>query len=260
MLGTVLVFDIETIPDCTAGRRLHGLDTMPDEDVAKVLYAKHCVSHTRTFLPHHLHQIVAISAVLHTHQNLRVWSLGDESSTEKELLQRFFEGIEKYSPSLVSWNGQGFDLPVMHYRALFHGITAARYWETGDQDSAFRWNNYLNRFHYRHLDLMDTLAAYNNRAFAPLHEMATLAGFPGKLGMDGSKVWDAFLQGQLAEIRAYCETDVMNSYLLYLRFELMRGHLSPSDYENYAKRLAQHCETSDQAHFQDFLTAWEPKS
>ena len=257
MLGNVLVFDIETIPDCQAGRRLHDLQNLTDREVADALYSKYCKNSSSAFLPHHLQQIVAISAVLHNHQNIRVWSLGDIHSSEAELLQRFFEGIKKYQPNLVSWNGQGFDLPVIHYRCLAHGITAACYWETGEQDSAFRWNNYINRFHYRHLDLMDILAGYNNRAFAPLHEIASLSGFPGKIGMDGSKVWSAYLNKQLTDIRSYCESDVLNTYLVYLRFELMRGHLTNSDYHSYCERLKNYLSETGLPHFKEFLSAWE---
>ena len=117
-----------------------------------------------------------------------MWSLGEPDSSEAELIQRFYDGIERYTPQLVSWNGGGFDLPVLHYRALIHGVAAARYWDWGDDDKEFKWNNYLSRYHTRHLDLMDVLAMYQPRANAPLDQMAKLCGFPGKLGMDGSKV------------------------------------------------------------------------
>ena len=83
------------------------------------------------------------SCVLRSNDGLRVWSLGEPEDTEAELIQRFFDGIEKYTPQLVSWNGGGFDLPVLHYRALIHGVPAPRYWDTGDDDRDFKWNNYL---------------------------------------------------------------------------------------------------------------------
>ena len=80
-------------------------------------------------------------------------------------------------------------LPVLHYRALLHKVAAPTYWETGDNQQNFRWNNYLSRFHYRHMDLMDLIAGYQNRAFAPLDDIASMLGFPGKMGMSGDKVW-----------------------------------------------------------------------
>jgi 3'-5' exonuclease len=119
---------------------------------------------------------------------------------------------------------------VLHYRSLIHGVAASRYWEWGDEDRDFRYNNYLNRYHTRHIDLMDLLAQFQARAYAPLDAMAKLCGLPGKLGMDGSKVWDSYQRGEIAAIRAYCETDVVNTYLLYLRFMHLRGVLNAGAY------------------------------
>ena len=70
---------------------------------------------------HHLNRVVAIAVVLRAGERFRVWALGGAESSEAELVERFFDGIERYSPNLVSWNGGGFDLPVLHYRALLHG-------------------------------------------------------------------------------------------------------------------------------------------
>jgi hypothetical protein len=161
---------------------------------------------------------------------------------------------------LVSWNGGGFDLPVLHYRALLHGIASPRYWDTGDDDQTMRWNNYLSRFHQRHTDLMDVLAAYQPRASAPLDQIATLCGFPGKLGMSGAHVWDAFMDGGIAEIRAYCETDVVNTFLLWLRFQLIRGRLMDSAYENEIARVRSALEHDDAPHWRAFVAAWSERS
>src|SRR3990167_4472834 len=115
---SVLVFDIETIPDVKAGRRLHNLTDLSDEEVGQAMFALQRAKNGSDFLPHYLQQIIAISAVMVQGQQIKVWSLGDEQSDEKELITRFFAGIDKYTPVLVSWNGSGFDLPVLHYRAL----------------------------------------------------------------------------------------------------------------------------------------------
>ncbi len=109
---------------------------------------------------------------------------------------------------------------------LRHGIASPTYWETGEHDRDFKWNNYLNRFHVRHVDLMDVLAAYQGRGRASLEHVSLLLGLPGKLGMGGDQVFEYWKAGRLAEIRAYCETDVLNTYLVWLRFELARGQLS----------------------------------
>lgn len=254
----VFVFDIETVPDVDAGRRLYDLDGLSDKDVAKAMFhMRRQETGDSEFLRHYLHQVVAISAVFRSADSLQVWSLGNPASPESELIQRFFDGIDRFTPTLVSWNGSGFDLPVLHYRSLVHGIAAPRYWETGDEDNSFRWNNYLSRFHARHTDLMDVLAAYQPRANASLDQIATMLGFPGKMGMSGGKVWDSYLAGDLEGIRNYCETDVLNTYLVYLRFELIRGRLSPSRQAEECQQLREYLSTQGKAHFSEFLQAWQ---
>jgi predicted PolB exonuclease-like 3'-5' exonuclease len=256
---TVLVFDIETIPDLDCARALHDLEGLSDGDAAKALFALRRAKVGHDFLPHHLQKVCAISLVLAEGSQIKVWSLGDEQSSEKELIERFFAGIDKYTPTLVSWNGSGFDLPVLHYRALLHGVSAPTYWEVGEQQQTFRWNNYLSRFHYRHMDLMDLLAGYQNKAFAPLDELATLLGFPGKMGMSGALVWEHFLQGQLKSIRDYCETDVLNTYCVYLRFELMRGVIHQEEYQHAIHGLKNYlANEQDKPHFQEFLSRIQP--
>lgn len=250
----VLVFDIETVPDVDAGRKLYHLSDLSDKDTAEALYALRRAKVGNDFLPHYLHKIVTISLVLACGNQLKVWSLGSEETNEKELIERFFLGIEKYTPTLVSWNGCGFDLPVLHYRSLLHSISAPTYWEIGESHQHFRWNNYLNRFHYRHLDLMDVLAAYQSKAFAPLDELASLLGFPGKMGMSGAMVWEEFEKGNLKKIRNYCETDVLNTYCVYLRFELLRGILTKIEYDNRIENLSSYLKNeSHREHLQEFL-------
>ncbi|WP_297529460.1 3'-5' exonuclease [Thiohalobacter sp.] len=252
----VFVFDIETIPDLDGGRRLYGLDGLPDEDVAKAMFHLRQQEAGTDFLRLHLHRVVAISAVYATDTQLKVASLGSPEDDERTLVQTFYDVIEKRTPVLVSWNGSGFDLPVLHYRALVHGIQAPRYWDMGEDDRDFKWNNYISRYHTRHLDLMDLIAMYQPRANAPLDEIATLLGFPGKMGMSGARVWDAWCNGQIGAIRDYCETDVLNTYLVYLRFELMRGRLMPDGHARELERLRSYLKAEGRPHFDAFLDAW----
>ena len=253
----VFVFDLETVPDVAAGRRIYGLtDALSDNSVADAMFAIRRNQLGHDFLPLHLHRIVAISVVLRSADRFKVWSLGEQGASEAELITRFFDGLERFSADLVSWNGGGFDLPVLHYRALLHGVPAPRYWDTGEDDQSMRWNNYLSRFHQRHTDLMDVLAAYQPRANAPLDQIAAMCGFPGKLGMSGAKVWDAFMDGRIADIRAYCETDVMNTFLLWLRYQLIRGRLARSAYEQEISIVRAALEKDSASHWQAFLAAW----
>ena len=254
----VLVFDIETVPDTATGSRLYGLDGLSDEDIARAM-ATMRVQKTggSDFLPPHLHRIVAISAVLRSGDSVKVWSLGNEDSPEKELITRFYDGLDRYTPTLVSWNGGGFDLPVLHYRSLLNLVPARRYWESGDEDREFRFNNYLNRFHWRHIDLMDVLAGFTPRAAAPLDEIAVMLGFPGKLGMSGADVGDVYRAGGIRQIRNYCETDVLNTFLVYLKWEVVRGNLSAEMFDRECALLKAWLDQSEQDHLLEFATAWE---
>ncbi len=258
-----LVFDIETIPDTDGLRILY--DLPPDtsaEDVANIALHQRRQQNGTDFLPLHQHRICAISCALREGENFKVWTLGDANSSEAEIIQRFFDGIDQYTPQIISWNGRGFDLPVLHYRSLIHGINASRYWNLGEDDKEFKWNNYLSRYHTRHLDLMDTLAMFNHHANAPLDDIAKLCGFPGKLGMDGSKVWDAYHAGGIEDIRNYCETDVANTHLVFLRFKLMRGQLSQGAYDAEVALVRDTLtsymqENPTLVHWPAFLAAWK---
>jgi hypothetical protein len=237
-----LVFDIETVPDVALGRRLYGLEGLADEQVARAMFAlcrqgraaasgQGRASAGGDFLPLEQQRVVAISCALRGGEGFRVWSLGDPGTPETELVQRFFDGIEKFSPDLVSWNGSGFDLPVLTYRALQGGVQAARFWETGAADAEFRYNNYLSRYHWRHTDLMD--------------------------GFEGSQVWRAWQSGDLAAIRSYCETDVLNTWLIYLRFAQLRGQLSRAQHAEEIERVRNYLRASKEPHFAEFLRAWQ---
>jgi predicted PolB exonuclease-like 3'-5' exonuclease len=103
---------------------------------------------------------------------------------------------------------------------------------------------------------MDVLAAYQPRASASLDQIAVMLGFPGKLGMSGDKVWDKFKEGGIREIRDYCETDVLNTWLVYLRFELMRGNLNETELEREYALVRDTLMSLDQPHLNEFLEAW----
>lgn len=254
----VLVFDIETVPDTLGARRLYEFSpTLPDADVEQAMLASRRAVKGTEFQPPHLQRVVAIACALRRAEEFHVWSLGDEHADEAELIQRFFEGVEKYRPILVSWNGGGFDLPVLHYRGLVHRVAAPRYWDTGYFEREAKWDNYTNRYQQRHTDLMDLLALYQSRNYVPLHEVALLCGFPGKLGMDGSAVAATVRCGKLDAVRAYCETDVLNTWLVYLRFQRQRGLLTESAYSLEVDRVRVFLNASGASHWKDFREAWE---
>lgn len=255
----VLVFDIETVADSENYKKINKLDCS-DEEAVQLMQAERLAETGSTFLRPQQQKIVAISVALWTPQWFKVWSLGEPDSTEPDLIERFFQGIDRFLPTLVSWNGSNFDLPVLHYRALLHGVQAKAYFETGDNRDPrykdFRYNNYLGRYHWRHTDLMDVLANFNPKNYVGMDELAKLCGFPGKIDMDGSGVQERFNNGDLVSIRNYCETDVLNTYLLYLRFALMRGQVDKMGYEVLINQVKEHLKHQSASHWQEFLTQW----
>ena len=264
IMTPILAFDIETIPDVRGIRLLWDLPAdVADADVVAFAQQKRRAQNGSDFMQHHLHQVVAISCCMRWGADkIHVGTIGEIGDDEESMIAKFFELVENHTPQLVSWNGGGFDLPVLHYRALIHGITAARYWDMGEGDFGdsrdFKWNNYISRYHNRHCDLMDLLALYQPRASVPLDDMAKLCGFPGKLGMDGSKVWDAWSAGEIKDIRDYCETDAANTYLMYLRFRLMSGALDGDEYEQEIRRLKTYLKSmaEEKPYWAEFCAAW----
>lgn len=253
-----LVFDLETIPDADALRKLNGWGAeLDDTQVVETALAQRQASHGSDFLPLHLHKIAVIGCVFRDAQGFRVRTIGQDGDAEASLINGFFKTIERYVPRLVSWNGSGFDLPVLHYRSLIHGIQAPRYWDTGEDDRDFKFNNYLNRYHNRHIDLMDLLAKFSGRANAPMDDLARLCGFPGKLGMDGSQVWRAWQNGQREDVRAYCETDVVNTWLLYCRFRFIKGELDRQAYDAEVELVRDTLQGSDAPHWEEYLEVWD---
>ncbi len=234
-------FDIETVPDIEAGRRLYGIEGgieggpegLDDPSVAKAMRHLRMQESGRELVRPYLQRVVAVSGVLRRRArtgetaDIRIWSLGSPESSEKELVESFFRIVDLRAPTLVTWNGIGFDLPVLVYRALHHGVSAGRYFEARDPD--FRFNNYLNRYHERHTDLMDVFASHQLRAAAPLEELSRFLGLPGKQGMRGGDVEERYFAGEIDAIRDYCEADALLIWLIHLRFDRLRGRLGDAE-------------------------------
>lgn len=254
----LLVFKIETAPDVTAGRRLYGnpaeMENLSDEEVARVMLHNCQKQHHQpiTRVSPHLQKIIVISAVLRAGKRLRIDSLGTAESTEAELLQQFFKAIQHYMPTLISWNGTSFDQPVLHYRSLLHGIGAQHYWNNSLEN-----RNHIHH-HICHTDLINLLANNQSTAIAPLEELTTLLGFPSQPPMEGNQIWKHYLQGNQQLLREYCEIKVLQTYLLYLRLELIRGTFTPTDYQQEYQQVKIFLEQTEahKTHFKQFLNQW----
>jgi 3'-5' exonuclease len=179
------------------------------------------------FPKHVYHSIVCIGALL-AHRDTDRWIVdavgaphrGERS--EKDLISGFVGRIAELTPQLVTFNGNSFDLPVLRYRALVNRVAAP----------GLSMRPYFNRYTDDALDLCDALSSFNREGRATLHELCRVMGLPGKpAGIDGSEVAGLYREGRIEDIADYCETDVVNTYRVWLRYELFRGNLTETEWE-----------------------------
>jgi len=238
MHDSLFVFDIETIPDTDVAFNLTGTEETNVATLRRELEAYHLeiTDGRNSFLRQPFHKVVAISFLVadiqregpHEYYSLReLRSGGMVDSDEAELVKGFFQYLGKHLPRLVSFNGRTFDMPVLKYRGMVHGVSAPRLYGAGD-----KWNSYTQRYSLDwHCDLLETLSDFGASARVRLNEVCSALGFPGKFGVDGGKVAEMYDAGKVKEIRDYCETDVLNTYLVYLRYMHHMGRLPAEGYD-----------------------------
>jgi len=264
---SLFIFDIETVPDIDAVPNLVGADVGPDPEARReALEAYHleATGGQNAFPRQPFHKVVAISyltaeiereGVFENYYLKDLRSGGDAKSSERELVAGFYQWVDKKHPRLVSYNGRGFDVPVLRHRAMVHGVTAHAYHDTSN-----KWENYTSRYAQDfHCDLQEALTDFGAASRAlKLNEVCAVLGFPGKFGVDGSQVAPMFDEGRVDEIRDYCETDVLNTYLVYLRYQLTRGRVSKDGYNRAVADVIALIEAERDArpHLGQFLEAW----
>ncbi len=254
----VLVFDIETLTDLKSGAHLYGLD-LEQADLEQALTKLRRQESGMDFQRLPLHEIVCISGLwIDENGAMRLFSFSQAQWSEAEILSKFLSIFDKRHPTLVSWNGSQFDLPVILFRAMYHGLSAPSLFDQGEIDQQKRYNNYQNRYHHRHVDLMDVMAMFNGRHFQKLDDVAHLLGYPGKRGLSGYFIPDYVKQQQWLELSSYCEGDVLNTWLIYLRWSLLKGQMLSEDHRLWIEATITYLQTQPQQ--QDFLQSWRETS
>jgi predicted PolB exonuclease-like 3'-5' exonuclease len=209
-----IIWDLETVPDLTAFKRMNGTPDLSDENAEELLGDK--------FAKLPLHLIACIGAVVaeRGEWGWRVVALGAPhigERPERDIIAAFVARLEELRPQLVAFNGHGFDLPVLRYRAMVHALSAP----------GLNCRSYFNRYSEDCLDLCDALASFDARSKIGLDALCRVLGLPGKPeGIDGSQVADFVKQGRIQEVADYCETDVVNTYRVFLRYQLFRGNIT----------------------------------
>jgi len=224
-MAHVVVFDLETIPDLEAVSRIHAIDPHDEDRAQEIVGEKFCK------LP--LHRIACIGALIAESsdngwivRSLGAPHIGDRS--EADLIASFADRLNELRPCLVSFNGSGFDLPVLRYRAMVNKLSAPGLYARG----------YFKRYSDDAVDLCDVLASFSMQGKCKLDELSRILGLPGKPdGVDGSKVAEYVATGRIQEVADYCETDVVNTYRVWLRFELMRGALTEAAFDHSERSL-----------------------
>lgn len=263
MLNKLFVYDIETIPDTDVLYNLTGSQTTDVIEKRKELEEYSAsVSNGNAFPRQLFHKVVSVSILIADIKNIdgyeyynieKIGTISSTNNTEKEIVEKFFKYILKYIPRLVDYNGKNFDLPVMKYRAMKYNISIENLFKSGD-----KWNNYNQKYSLDwHCDLLDALSDFGSSARCKMNEVCAILGIPGKIGIDGSKVATMYDEGLLNDIDNYCETDVLNTYLIYLNYALLTGKIDNSGFLSMNNDLIKHMKNRNLPHFQEFLDEWK---
>jgi len=230
MNGTVIIWDLETVPDLRGFAAANDLVGKTDHEIREALGSR--------FPKHIYHSIVCIGALV-AHWERDHWQVDALGAphvgerTEKQLISAFVDKIAELSPQLVTFNGASFDLPVLRYRAMINEVSAP----------GLSARPYFNRYTEDALDLCDVLSSCAPHTKASLNELSKIMGMPGKPdGIDGSEVERYFLEGKIKEIADYCETDVVNTYRVWLRHELFRARLNEAEFGESEQDLSEFLE------------------
>lgn len=241
----ICVFDCETIPDVGLIRKSFAIDVLlGDYEVTQSALTIYEEQNKTPFLPIPYHRVVAIAAVIADDYGkfLKVGQFGgDEMADERSIISHFLAFLDEKNPRLISFNGRGFDLPMLMVRALKYNLSCPAYFEQDNQMvNKTKWENYRQRYSEQfHIDLLDSLSHYGAVRGLKLDTLCAMAGLPGKFDVSGDQVTSLYYAGEYQKIREYCESDVLNTYWLYLKYELLKGNLTKQDYLALLEILAQ---------------------
>ncbi len=261
----ICVFDTETIPDVDALERTMDKDDIKNcldadgkinaKKLSELAFLRQSEVSTSSFLPVNFHKIVCISAVLADIHGkfMRVSSIKGDS--EEEILSEFLGFIDKHTPRLVSYNGRGFDLPMMMIRAMKYNLSVPKYFNAVD-----KWCNYKTRYDGAWaMDLLDFISDFKAVSGLKLDTLCASLGLPGKYDIHGDQVLELYYNDEIDKINEYCQSDALNTYWLFLKYELLRGNLNISKYYEYISVMSEYLqnEKADMSYTKPFCECIE---
>jgi predicted PolB exonuclease-like 3'-5' exonuclease len=238
------IFDIETRVDKRLVNETHfrGEGLSDDEAFAR-LRAELVESRGSDFFPlsFHVPVSIAVGTVSGEYLLQSVETIVEHEYGEERLVREFWERVERFRGCLVTFNGRQFDLPVLELQALRYGCVVPHYF---GEDSPYRRRYQIGK----HLDLYEFLTNFGTYRIRGGFDLLLRAiGLPGKGSIDGSQVQQLWEQGRLAEIHTYCRRDVIQTYFLLLRVELIRGRITPEHYQHVLEQAAEYRRLLDPA-------------
>jgi predicted PolB exonuclease-like 3'-5' exonuclease len=227
----ICIFDCETIPDTELVRYQFNIDG-DDKEVSKLAFELQEEQSGSSFLPVAFHQVVAISAVMANDYGVFQKVSTIQGENEREMIENFLNFIDRHNPKLVSFNGRNFDIPMLMIRAMKYNLSCPAFYEKENKMlNKSKWDNYRYRFTDKfHVDLMDHISEFGAIRGLKLDLLCSMMGIPGKFDVSGDQVFSLYYDGKIEKIKEYCESDVLNTYWLYLKYELLKGNLLFEDY------------------------------
>lgn len=259
------IFDCEFVPCVNTLRAIHGTEFEDDKALLEHAYSKirgyDPESNPTPILKPVMHKIVSISAIIrrpsasNIKDRLQLLTLPRGEESEKDMIHRFLDAVGRNRPQLVGWASSRFDVPVLFQRALKHSLVLPNFCRRPDKP--WEGADYFARYSDYHVDLMFVTASGASQ-FTSLNETALGCGIPAKVGMDGSQVAEAYLEGRIQDIIDYNECDAATTYLVYLQLLKLGGFVSQQMYNEEQQLLLNLIE--NKPHFDEFIRLWQQET
>ncbi len=255
-----LAFDIESVADGQLISKIRYPGEGLEPDAAIERYRQELRDqYDSDFIPYtfQLPVSIAVGKISSDYRLLEISVLDEPQFRPHILTEHFWRGWDKYRrPTLVSFNGRTFDLPLLELAAFRYGISVPGWFNVG----AKSFEQYRNRYNLdAHIDLQEILTNFGSTRFTGgLNLAANLLGKPGKMDVQGHMVQDLFQQGQVAQINDYCRCDLLDTYFVFLRTRVLFGKL-PLDAEQglIAQSKSWLAKRADQvAAYRTYLERW----